>query len=419
MILRQSTAVVISFGPFLDKTDGVTLEVGLVSALDHATTGIKLSKNGLALTIRNATVTPTTYDSYGNYRVTLDTTDTNAVGTLRMQFEEAATCLPVWQDFQVVEEAIYDSLFAASAAAIALQSSVDDLEGRLTAIRAGYLDNLSAGAVALQASVDDLETRLTATRASYLDNLSGGAVALQASVDDLEGRVPDTISLANINAQLDTAIADAKLDHLVAVADADEPVDNSIIAKLAAKGAIADWSSFVNTTESLEAIRDTAPMGTAMRGTDNAALASVCTGPRLAELDAANLPADVAGVRADTDDIQTRVPAALVSGRMDSSVGAMAAGVVTAAAIATDSIDADALAADAITKILTTQLTESYAADGVAPTLAQALFLIQQSIGDFSIVGTTLTVKKLDGSTTAATYTLDSATDPTSRTRAT
>lgn len=70
-------------------------------------------------------------------------------------------------------------------------------------------------------------------------------------------------------------------------------------------------------------------------------------------------------------------------------------------------------------QILTTALTESYAADGVAPTLSQLLFLIQQSIGDFSISGTTLTVKKLDGTTTAATYTLDSATDPTSRTRAT
>lgn len=48
-------------------------------------------------------------------------------------------------------------------------------------------------------------------------------------------------------------------------------------------------------------------------------------------------------------DIRNRLPAALVGGRMDSSVGAMAADVVTAAAIATGAIDADAIAADAIT----------------------------------------------------------------------
>ena len=76
-------------------------------------------------------------------------------------------------------------------------------------------------------------------------------------------------------------------------------------------------------------------------------------------------------------------------------------------------------AAISVSDILTTQMTEAYAADGVAPTMAQALFLIQQTIGDFAISGTTMTVKKLDGSTTAGTYTLDDASAPTSRTRAT
>jgi hypothetical protein len=62
-------------------------------------------------------------------------------------------------------------------------------------------------------------------------------------------------------------------------------------------------------------------------------------------------------------------------------------------------------------------MTEAYAADGTAPTLAQCLFLIQQSLHEFSISGTARTVKKLDGSTTAAVFTLDSATSPTSTTR--
>lgn len=62
----------------------------------------------------------------------------------------------------------------------------------------------------------------------------------------------------------------------------------------------AGSGTFDETTDSQEATRDTAPLGTAMRGTDNAALASVCTETRLAELDAANLPTDVAGVKSDT-----------------------------------------------------------------------------------------------------------------------
>lgn len=67
----------------------------------------------------------------------------------------------------------------------------------------------------------------------------------------------------------------------------------------------------------------------------------------------------------DTNDIQTRLPAALVSGRIDASVGAMAAGVVTAAAIATDAIDGDALAATALSEIKT-QVTDALNVDTYA-----------------------------------------------------
>lgn len=49
---------------------------------------------------------------------------------------------------------------------------------------------------------------------------------------------------------------------------------------------------------------------------------------------AGDLKASMNTLQADTDDIQTRLPAALVGGRMDASVGAMAANVLTAAAIA-------------------------------------------------------------------------------------
>lgn len=49
---------------------------------------------------------------------------------------------------------------------------------------------------------------------------------------------------------------------------------------------------------------------------------------------AGDIKASLNTLQADTDDIQTRLPAALVGGRMDSSVGAMAANVITAASIA-------------------------------------------------------------------------------------
>lgn len=72
-----------------------------------------------------------------------------------------------------------------------------------------------------------------------------------------------------------------------------------------------------------------------------------------------------------------------------------------------------------ILSLFTQALTESYAADGAAPTVAQSLFLIQQMLTEFAISGTTLTVKGLDGSTSKAAFTLNSSTAPSSITRAT
>lgn len=61
--------------------------------------------------------------------------------------------------------------------------------------------------------------------------------------------------------------------------------------------------------------------------------------------------------------------------------------------------------------------SETYAADGSIPTLEQLLLMIYATVGQFNVSGTTISVKKLDGTTAAMTFTTDSATAPTTRTR--
>lgn len=102
----------------------------------------------------------------------------------------------------------------------------------------------------------------------------------------------------------------------------------------------------------------------------------------------------------------------------------LAAGLVTVGTMAPDTVTASALATDAGTEIADAVLArvlaaESYAADGAAPTLSQILYMLWSAIGDFSIAGTTITCKRLDGTTTSMTFTLNDGTNPTSRTRAT
>ena len=103
-------------------------------------------------------------------------------------------------------------------------------------------------------------------------------------------------------------------------------------------------------------------------------------------------------------------------GSVTGAVGSVTGAVGSVAADVTLAASEENAIADAVRS---RQLTEGYAADGVAPTLQQALFLIQQMLTEMSIAGTTMTVKKIDGTTTAATFTLDDATTPTSITRAT
>ena len=112
-ILLQSTAVVVQFGPFVDKTDGNTYEIALAGTganqLENTTTGIRISKNGGALAARSATATASTYDALGMYLVTLSTTDTGTLGQLRVAMNNN-DALTVWEDFLVVPANVYNSI---------------------------------------------------------------------------------------------------------------------------------------------------------------------------------------------------------------------------------------------------------------------------------------------------------------------
>lgn len=68
---------------------------------------------------------------------------------------------------------------------------------------------------------------------------------------------------------------------------------------------------------------------------------------------------------------------------------------------------------------LGTVIADSVPADGARPTVKQALYMLVQFMLERSVSGTTLTVRKPDGSTSLFTLTLDHATTPTSITRAT
>lgn len=105
--LKQSTAVTLLLGPFLDETDGKTAE----TALTLAQADVRLSKNGGNMAQKNE-ATSCTHDELGYYGCPVDTTDTNTLGRLMVMVHESGA-LPVWQEFMVVPANVWDSLFGA------------------------------------------------------------------------------------------------------------------------------------------------------------------------------------------------------------------------------------------------------------------------------------------------------------------
>lgn len=149
-------------------------------------------------------------------------------------------------------------------------------------------------------------------------------------------------------------------------------------------------------------------------------------------------------VETDTVDIQSRLPAVLTAGG-DIKADVLAInGVATTAVTTVKAVQGLAVdgqittvtgnvngnvagtvagvtpsTAAQVAAILTTQITESYRANAAAPTLAQFMCEVLAHLGEAAISGTTKTLLKLDHVTTAETFTLDSATDPATITRAT
>src|SRR3990167_6107497 len=162
--LKQSTAMDVKIGPFVDATDGVTPE----TALTITQPDIRLAKNGGAWAQKNAAQT-LSHEENGWYEVALDATDTNTLGILVVAIYESGA-LPVWREFLVVPANIYDSLVSGS----------DALQVHANEITAGLIT----------------------------------AAAIATGAIDADALAADTITAAKVAADVSAEIADAVWDEL-------------------------------------------------------------------------------------------------------------------------------------------------------------------------------------------------------------
>ena len=129
--LRQSTAASVKFGPFSDSTDGNTDE----TALTIQKADVRLSKNGgnmaAASADQGSSDVGAPHDEIGIYDGSLNTTDTNTVGTLEA-FIHKSGALPVFHRWTVLSQSVYDALFGS--AGFATASALTTVEGKIDTV---------------------------------------------------------------------------------------------------------------------------------------------------------------------------------------------------------------------------------------------------------------------------------------------
>ncbi len=118
--LKTNTAVIVQVGPFLDKTDGVTLETAL-TITNERITAIAETDDGSAPTIVLDNITGATSGTAndlnyitggdnGMMQLELSAADLNRVGRFRITITDAANHCPVIEDFTILPAQQYDSL---------------------------------------------------------------------------------------------------------------------------------------------------------------------------------------------------------------------------------------------------------------------------------------------------------------------
>lgn len=222
------------------------------------------------------------------------------------------------------------------------------------------------------------------------------------------------LSAAQVNAEVDTALTDYDgPTRAEATTDANSILSaiGSLSIPSAASIAAAVWAVATS------GLTTAGTIGKLLVDNVNATISSRLAGASY------TAPLDAAGTRTAVGlanpDLDTQLAAidSLATGILadTAEIGAAGAGLTAIPWNASWDAQVESEVADA----LEATIADSIPADGSRPSVKQALYMLTQFMLEKSVSGTTVTVKKPDGTTALFTLTLDDATSPASITRAT
>lgn len=182
LFLKQNTSVKVPLGPFVDATDGGTLETAIAFASGEA----QLIKHDSATIVDIGGNTFSAHLGGGFYNLTLTETDTNTLGMLSIAAKDSAA-RPVALTAMVMPIQVWNSFF-----------STDLLEVDAKEFNGNATSGLLTGTSALKADVTQISGSATAA-----DNLEASAKGIVAGV----------VSTGSTVTKVVTTLTEATNDH--------------------------------------------------------------------------------------------------------------------------------------------------------------------------------------------------------------
>lgn len=125
--LRTNTAVIITVGPFYDRTDGVTIETALTITNERITLTADTDDGSAPTNILDNIAGATsgtsndlnyiTGNDAGMMQLELSAANVNRLGRMFLSITDAANHVPVFHEFMVVPALVYDTYFASTGGA--------------------------------------------------------------------------------------------------------------------------------------------------------------------------------------------------------------------------------------------------------------------------------------------------------------
>lgn len=214
--LRTNTAVIISVGPFYDRTDGVTPETALTITNERITLVAETDDNSApTLVLDNITGATSGTSNDLNYitgqdngmmQMELSAANTNRVGRMMLTITDGANHVPVFHEFMVMPALVYDTFFAASGGATfpaaTLASTTNITAGTITtATNVTTVNGLAAGVItATSIAADAITAAKVADGTIDAATFAAGAINAAAIASDAitDAKVAADVTIASV-----------------------------------------------------------------------------------------------------------------------------------------------------------------------------------------------------------------------------